>query len=73
MNSRRTLTVIPACGVHVKPDGLFMDIKFVSGMQKYAALWNGAVSCVMRPVPKAELPFRKAVRPERALFRRDDL
>ena len=57
MNSRRTLTVIPACGVHVKPDGLFMDIKFVSGMQKYAALWNGAVSCVMRPVPKAELPF----------------
>ena len=50
------LAVLPQVRVFVQPDGRFLlTKKFLSGMQAYAAGWNGPITAVIHP---AETAFR---------------
>lgn len=58
--SSSTLVVTPSVPFARHGTQLYLDIKAVEGLKKYAALWPGRVRCLMGLGDRAHIPFGKA-------------
>ncbi len=55
--SSQTLVVTPSTPLGIDGSRLFLDIKAVNGLKRYAALWPGRVRCLMRLGDRSHIAF----------------